>query len=242
MSQFFNSPGSGYNDSLVPGVRSDALEQRNFMAKVFGWMSVGLLITGIVALLVSGDKKFVDSLAQGGYWIVIIAQFGLLIWFSAGINRISAGLATILFLAYSAMTGLTFSILFLIYTQASISSTFFITAGTFGSMALYGYMTKRDLTGLGHYAGMALWGVIIAMVVNFFMHSTGMQAIINIVGVLVFVALTAYDVQKAKFMYLVGPDGSHASQKAAVSAALNLYLDFINMFLFLLMMFGQQRE
>lgn len=242
MSQFFNSPESGYNDSLVPGVRSDALEQRHFMSKVFGWMTVGLLITGIVALLVSDNTKFVASLANGGYWIVFIAQFGLVIWFSAGLNRMSAGLATILFLAYSAMTGLTFSILFLVYTQASISSTFFITAGTFGSMSLYGYVTKRDLTGLGHYAGMALWGVIIALIANWFMHSSGLQAIINVVGVLVFVALTAYDVQKAKFMYLAGPDGSQASQKAAVSAAFNLYLDFINMFLFLLMMFGNQRE
>lgn len=158
MSQFFNSPGSGYNDSLVPGVRSDALEQRHFMSRVFGWMTVGLLITGIVALLVSENTKFVASLANGGYWIVFIAQFGLVIWFGAGINRMSAGLATILFLAYAAMTGLTFSILFLIYTQASIASTFFITAGTFGSMALYGYVTKRDLTGVGHYAGMAALG------------------------------------------------------------------------------------
>ncbi len=242
MSQFFNSPGSGYNDSLVPDVRSDALEQRHFMSRVFGWMTVGLLITGIVALLVSENTKFVASLANGGYWIVFIAQFGLVIWFGAGINRMSAGLATILFLAYSAMTGLTFSILFLIYTQASIASTFFITAGTFGSMALYGYVTKRDLTGLGHYAGMALWGVIIAMFANWFMHSSGLQSLINVVGVLVFVALTAYDVQKAKFMYMAGPDGSQVSQKAAVSAAFNLYLDFINMFLFLLMMFGNQRD
>ncbi|MGC9259514.1 MAG: Bax inhibitor-1/YccA family protein [Phycisphaerae bacterium] len=242
MSQFFNSPGSGYNDTLVPGVRSDALEQRSFMAKVFGWMSVGLLITGIVALLVSENPKFVASLEQGGFWIVFIAQIGLVLWFSAGLNRMSAGLATILFLAYSALTGLTFAILFLIYTQASVYSTFFITAGTFGSMALYGYVTKRDLTGLGHYAGMALWGVILALVVNMFMHNSGLESIINVVGVLVFVVLTAYDVQKAKFMYLVGPDGSQAHQKAAVSAAFNLYLDFINMFIFLLMMFGRQRD
>lgn len=242
MGQFFNSSGSGYNDSLVPGVQSDILEQRHFMSRVFGWMTVGLLITGIVALLVSENTKFVDSLAGGGYWIVMIAQFGLVIWFSAGLNRMSAGLATLLFLAYSAVTGLTFSIFFLIYTQASIASTFFITAGTFGSMALYGYVTKRDLTGLGHYAGMALWGVIIAMIANWFMHSSGLQSLINVVGVLVFVALTAYDVQKAKFMYLAGPDGSQVSQKAAVSAAFNLYLDFIIMFEFLLMMFGNQRD
>ncbi len=242
MSQFFNSPGSGYNDSLVPGVRSDALEQRNFLAKVFGWMTVGLLITGIVALLVSENTKLVASLSQGGYWIVFIAQFGLVIWFSAGINRMSAGLATILFLAYSALTGLTFAMLFLIYTQASIYSTFFITAGTFGAMSVYGLVTKRDLSGIGHYAVMALIGLIIAEVVNIFMHSTGMQALINFAGVLIFVILTAYDVQKAKFMYMVGPDGSQASQKAAVSAALNLYLDFINMFIFLLMMFGRQRD
>jgi FtsH-binding integral membrane protein len=242
MSQFFNSSGSGYNDSLVPGVRSDALEQRNFLAKVFGWMTVGLLITGIVALLVSENSKLVGSLSHGGYWIVFIAQIGLVFWFSAGINRMSAGLATILFLAYSAMTGLTFAILFLVYTQASIYSTFFITAGTFGAMSVYGLVTKRDLSGIGHYAMMALIGLIIAEVVNIFMHSTGMQALINFAGVLIFVILTAYDVQKAKFMYMVGPDGSQASQKAAISAALNLYLDFINMFIFLLMMFGQQRD
>ena len=241
MSQFFNQQQPGYNDTLVPQSRDDALEQSRFITRVFGWMTVGLAVTGFIALLVAQRPKLVMEI-NNLFIVVVLVQFGLIIGLRAAINKISAGVATLLFLLFSASMGLTLSIIFLVFTRASIESTFFISASTFGAMALYGYFTKRDLTSLGHIAGMALMGLIIAMIVSIFIHSTGLQLAINAIGVLVFVVLTAYDTQKIKYMYLAGADGTQENHKAAIVGALQLYLDFINLFLFLLQFFGKQRD
>ena len=241
MSQFFGSNRSGYSDALVPSSQADVLEQRNFITKVFGWMTLGLAISAIVGLLL--DRSPQTVMAIGKSWLlVMIVQLALAFGLSLAINRISAALATLLFLAYSASIGLTLAIVMLLFTRQSIYSTFFVTAGTFGSMALYGYVTKRDLTSIGHLAGMGLLGIVIAMVVNMFMGSAQLNYIISIIGVVVFVALTAYDTQKIKYMYMVGADGSEAHQKAAIMGAFTLYLDFINLFLFLLQFMGRQRD
>ena len=241
MGQFFGSPNQGYNDSVVPAAQADVLEQRKFITKVFGWMTVGLAVSAIVGLLLDRNPQAV--MAIGRDWILVaILQIGLAMGLGLAINRISAALATLLFLAFSASFGLTLSVVMLIFTRQSIYATFFVTAGTFGSMAAFGYVTKRDLTSVGHMAGMALWGIVIAMVVNMFMGSAQFQYLISILGVVVFVALTAYDTQKIKYMYMVGADGSEVHQKAAIMGALQLYLDFINLFMFMLQFMGQRRD
>lgn len=242
MGQFFNSPQNSFDDTLVPPSRNDALEQSRFVTGVFGWMTVGLAITGFVALLVAQRPKLVMDMNGGIAPLIMLLQLALGFGLIFAINRISAGVATFLFLIFSASMGLTLSIIFIVYTRATIESTFFITAATFGGMAFYGYVTKRDLTSIGHIAGMALWGLIIAMIVSMFLHITGLNLLINVVGVLVFVALTAYDTQKIKYMYLAGAEGSQENHKAAIIGALKLYLDFINLFLFLLQLFARQRD
>ncbi len=241
MSQFSNS---GYNDALVPSEQADVIAQRRFISKVFAWMTVGLSVTGIVALLVSGNKaanQFVNGSPLTGI-ILLVLMFGLIFAIRGAVAKLPAITATLLFLLFSAVMGAALSSIFLVYTRTSIFEVFFISAATFGSSAAYGYITQRDLTSLGHLCGMALWGIIIAMLVNFFMQNSALQYLISVIGVLVFVGLTAYDTQKIKYMYMAGPDGSQANEKASIIGALTLYLDFINIFLFLLQMLGQQRD
>ncbi|NNM85425.1 MAG: Bax inhibitor-1/YccA family protein [Phycisphaerales bacterium] len=239
MTQFQN-----FDDSLMPMNQDIAVAQQRFITKVFGWMAIGLGITAVVALAIAGSHSAMQYIAANrGIWIgLMIAQFVVVMGLAAGINRISAGLATLLFLFYSALTGATFSVLFMVFTRQSLFSTFITAAAMFGAMALFGYITKRDLTSMGHFAMMALIGIIIAMVVNIFMASSELQFIISGVGVLLFMGLTAYDTQRLKYLYMAGPEGSQANQKAAISGALQLYLDFINLFLFLLQFMGQQRD
>ncbi|HMD54438.1 MAG TPA: Bax inhibitor-1/YccA family protein, partial [Phycisphaerae bacterium] len=209
---------------------------------VFGWMTIGLLITAIVALLLEHEPQVVLSIVQGGGVIgVVIVQLALVLVLVFAIRRINATIATLLFLLYSASVGFTIALVLLAYTAASVYGTFFITAGTFGCMAFYGYVTKKDLSSIGSLAMMGLWGVVLALLVNFFLRSPGLDYAVSLIGVLVFVALTAYDAQRIKYMYLVGADGSEANRKAAIMGALQLYLDFINLFLFLLRFFGQRR-
>ncbi len=241
MSQFFNSSPSGFDDTLVPQSRNDAREQSRFITGVFGWMTVGLCITGAVALLLAQQPKLAMRVLHASLLIYIV-QFGLLIGISAGINRLSAGVVTLLFAAFSAAMGLTLSCIFLLYTRGSIESTFFICAATFGGMAFYGLVTKRDLTSIGHIAMMAIWGLMIAMIVSLFLHISGLNLLINVAGVLIFVALTAFDTQRIKYMYLAGAPGSQENHKDAIYGALRLYLDFINLFVFLLQFFGRQRD
>ena len=174
-------------------------------------------------------------------WGLVIAEFALVIGISAAINRLSLATATLMFVAYSVINGAMLSSIFMIYTAASIASVFFITAATFAVMALIGYTTKTDLTSVGKLLFMALIGLVIATIVNMFIGSSTMTMICSYVGVLIFVGLTAYDSQKIKNMLMQAPDAGESSQKLALLGALTLYLDFINLFLYLLRIFGKER-
>jgi hypothetical protein len=216
--------------------------QSTFINKVYGWMALALAITGFVALRVV-DSGFVETMAQNQilFFGLVLAELGLVVWLSGRINSMNASMAIGLFLLYSALNGLTFSILFLVYTSASIASTFFITAGTFGVTSAYGYFTKKDLSSIGNIAFMGLIGIIIATIVNIFWQNEILYWAVTYIGVLVFVVLTAYDTQKMKKMSLEVDVESEEGSKGAIMGALALYLDFINMFIFLLRIFGDRR-
>lgn len=217
--------------------------QRAFLVKVYGWMTAGLMMTGIVSLLTiytPGMLGFVFS-SPLIYFGLFIAQLGLVIYLSARIEKMTAATATMVFIGYSALTGLTLSVIFLLYTAASLATTFFVTAGTFGLMSAYGYTTKRDLTGLGGFLMMGLIGIILASVVNMFLNNSTVYWITTYIGVFIFVGLTAYDTQKIKEMGGIALDGGEVEQKGAIMGALRLYLDFINLFLLLLRLMGNRR-
>lgn len=212
------------------------------MRKVYLWMTLALAITGFTAYYVAHSETLLMAIFtnQIVFWMLIIAELGLVIGLSAAINRLSLTMATLLFVLYSVVNGATMSFIFLAYTASSITNVFLITAGTFAAMALFGYFTKTDLTSLGKYLMMGLIGIIIATIVNLFTKSSGLTIILNYLGVLVFVGLTAYDAQKIKQMLLTAPDASEDSQKIALLGALSLYLDFINLFIYLLRLFGKR--
>jgi hypothetical protein len=209
-------------------------------------MAVGLGLTGLVALYVSGSQTML-RLIYGNpmiFFLLILAELGMVFAISGLVQKMSAGTATSLFVIYSALNGATLSFIFLVYTHASIVSTFFICAGTFTACSIYGWVTKRDLTSLGGFFFMGLIGIIIASVVNWFLRSSGLSMLISYVGVFLFIGLTAYDTQKIKNMALTQPAGLDAGviRKGAILGALSLYLDFINLFLMLLRIFGQSRD
>ena len=228
-------------DQLVNS-KSVAAEQASFMTKVYGWMTLALCITGITAFLTAINPEMVELLFSNSWtiWVLILGTFGLVGWLTIGIQKMSASTATLVFLGYSLLNGLIFSSIFLTYTGGSIALTFFITAGTFGVMSAYGYFTKSDLTSIGNIAIMLLIGVIIASLVNMFMKSEMLYWIISYAGVAIFVALTAYDTQKIKEMNIIGNEGTAEDRKEEIVGALTLYLDFINLFLFLLRLFGRR--
>lgn len=212
------------------------------MARVYGWMTLGLVVTGIVALL-TATSPFLLNLVFGNpliFFGLLIVQVGLVITISAAIQRLSTGVAATLFLVYAALNGLWISGIFLYYTTASIASTFFIAGGTFGLMSIYGLTTKRDLTKIGNLAFMALIGIILASLVNFFLNSTTIYWIVTYIGIVVFIALTAANTQKIKRWNASASQSSVG--RLAVLGALTLYLDLINLFLFLLRIFGRQRS
>jgi hypothetical protein len=216
----------------------------SFIRSVYNWMAIGLGITGFVAYYVANTESL-RQLIFGNrilFFGLIIAEFGLVIAISARIQKMQASTATALFVLYSALNGATLSIIFLIYTASSITSTFFICAGTFVTCSIYGWTTKRDLTSVGGFMAMGLIGIIIASVVNIFLRSSAMYMIISYIGVMVFVGLTAYDTQHLKNMAATQPDGLEAGvvRKGAILGALKLYLDFINLFLMLLRIFGNR--
>ena len=227
---------------------------RAYMLKVYNYMASGVLLTGIISLLLfklsvvmapDGSITGLTSLGNALYnsalmWIVMLAPLGVVFYMSFGIRKMSASKAQGTFWVFAALMGASLSSIFLVYTGASIARVFFITAGTFGAMSIYGYTTKRDLTKLGSFLMMGLIGIIIASIVNIFMKSTMMYFVISIIGVLVFVGLTAYDTQKIKNMYYAA-DSETQSGKKAIMGALRLYLDFINLFIMLLRLFGQRR-
>lgn len=212
------------------------------MRKTYLWMSMALVITGLTAYVVATNAAISSYLFMHSQliWVLFLAEIGLVIGLSAAIRKISLSTATLMFVAYAALNGITFSSLFYVYTMGSLASTFFITAGTFGAMSLVGFFTKTDLSSMGKILLMALIGLIIASVVNIFVASSGLEMLMTYLGVLIFVGLTAYDTQKIKQMFLMAPDASESTQKYAVLGALTLYLDFINLFLYLLKIFGRR--
>ena len=227
---------------------------RAYMLKVYNYMATGVLLTGIIAMLsfkmsvvtdasgvISGFTSFGNALFFSGFkWVVMLAPLGIVFYMSFGINKMSAAKAQSVFWIFAALMGLSLSWILLVYTGVSVARVFFITSATFGAMSIYGYTTKRDLTKMGSFLMMGLIGIIIASVVNIFMKSTMMYFIISILGVLIFVGLTAYDTQKIKNMYAASDTGELMGKKA-VMGALTLYLDFINLFIMLLRLFGQRR-
>lgn len=212
--------------------------------KVYVWMALALVITGFTAYYVASNETLITAIVtnQVLFWGLVIGELALVFGLSAAINKLSLTTATLLFVLYSVINGVTMSFIFLLYTFSSITSVFFITAGTFAAMALFGYFTKTDLTSMGKILMMALIGIIIATIVNIFTKSTGLAMILNYLGVLVFVGLTAYDSQKIKQMLLMAPDAGEGAQKLALLGALSLYLDFINLFIHLLRILGTRRD
>ena len=227
---------------------------RAYMLKVYNYMGSGVLLTGVIALMffkmavvtsdggeIIGLTNFGNSIYNSGLkWVIMLAPLGVVFYMSFGIAKMTAAKAQTTFWVFAALMGASLSSIFLMYTGASITRVFFITAGTFGAMSIYGYTTKKDLTKLGSFLIMGLFGIIIASVVNIFMKSTMMYFVISILGVLIFVGLTAYDTQKIKNMYMASDSGELMGKKA-VMGALTLYLDFINLFIMLLRLFGQRR-
>ena len=227
---------------------------RAYMLKVYNYMATGVLLTGIVALIsfkisavtdasgaIISFTEFGNALFFSGFkWLVMLAPLGIVFYMSFGINKMSSSKAQTVFWIFAALMGLSLSWILLVYTGKSVARVFFITSATFGAMSLYGYTTKRDLTKLGSFLMMGLIGIIIASLINIFMKSSMMYFVISILGVLIFVGLTAYDTQKIKNMYLASDSGELMGKKA-VMGALTLYLDFINLFIMLLRLFGQRR-
>ena len=229
----------------VPRAARDA-GLRSYMLSVYNYMASGVLLTGIVALLFANSSLinllFNTATGQASplFWVVLFAPLGLVMWLSWGINRMSASTAQALFFVYAGILGVQFSTLFLVYTGTSIAQTFFAVAAAFMGLSLWGYTTKKDLSGWGSFLIMGVFGIIIASLVNIFLASSALGFAISIIGVLVFTGLTAYDTQKIKEMYTVNDDGTIAGRKA-IMGALSLYLDFVNLFLMLLRIFGDRR-
>lgn len=227
---------------------------RSYMLRVYNYMGTGLAITGLMAFVIAqmsvqfganGEIVAFTSFGQTLFlsplkWVVMLAPLGMVLLFSAAINRMSASMAQIVFWLFAAMMGVSLSSIFIAFTSESVVRVFFITAVTFGAMSLYGYTTKRSLANWGSFLFMGLIGIIIAMVVNIFMQSSALQFAISVIGVLVFVGLTAYDTQRIKETYSVHMSGEMA-KKTAIHGALRLYLDFINLFIMLMQLLGVAR-
>ena len=218
-------------------------ETKRFFVRVYGWMSLALIITGLTAFKTFSSEQLLSFVYQTPFVFtgLLIAELLLVGVLVGAVNRMSAVAATAVFAGYSVLNGLTLSVIFIRYTSESIASTFFIAAGTFAAMSAFGYFTKKDLTKLGNILIMALLGLIIASLVNFFMQSEMLYWISSYVGVLIFVGLIAYDTQKLKKLNVIGNEGTDEDKKEAIIGALVLYLDIINLFLFLLRIFGRRK-
>jgi FtsH-binding integral membrane protein len=214
-----------------------------FIRRVYAWMFAGLALTSVVALYTAGNPALLKAIFGNRLvlYALLFGELGLVIAISGAINRLSAGAATGLFLLYSALNGVTLASIFMVYTGGSIAATFFVSAATFGAMSVYGYVTKKDLTSWGSFLFMGLIGVIIASLVNMFLHSPMVAWVASVCGVIVFVGLTAYDTQKIKTIGAAGFGDDSTRRKASILGALTLYLDFINIFLMLLNLFGRRR-
>ena len=231
-------------DTLSATKQKTEVLVNSFVRSVYNWRFVGLAVTGFIAYYVSTNEGIMGFIYghRMVFWGILLAELALVFAISGMVNRMSAGTATGLFVLYSALNGLTLSVIFLLYTRSSIVSTFFICAGTFLACSIYGWTTKRDLTSLGGFLMMGLFGIIIASIVNIFLRSGAVSVIVSYIGVFVFVGLTAYDTQKLKNMALTQPAGIDGGvlRKGAILGALSLYLDFINLFLFVLRIFGSR--
>ncbi len=233
-------------ENVGPATIAQARQEAStlFLAKVFNLMTLGLGITGVVAYLIANTGLAAAIIGSPLFIMLILAELGLVFFLSARVEKIQANTASGLFIGYSVLNGLTLSVIFLAYTSTSIAGTFFIAAGMFGAMAVYGLVTRRDLSGLGSFLFMGLVGIIIASIVNIFLNSSSVHWMISVLGVLIFTGLTAYDVQKIKRIGEEGilARGDEVVRKGAVMGALTLYLDFINLFLMLLRFFGGSRD
>jgi len=233
-------------DSITLQKTQVQVRVNSFVRSVYNWMAIGLGLTGIVAYSVANMPEVRNVIFGSGvvFFGMIIAQLVLVFMMSARIQRMQAGTATLLFVLYSALNGATLSSIFLAYAQSSITSTFFVCSATFVACSIYGWTTRRDLTSMGGFLTMGLIGIVIASLVNLFIQSSAVSVIVSYIGVLVFVGLTAYDTQDIKNMALSQPGDIDAGtvRKGAILGALKLYLDFINLFLMLLRIFGSSRE
>jgi FtsH-binding integral membrane protein len=239
----WNQPSSNQTSFTSPQL-ADVRDERvgAFLSRVYGWMFVGLLITSGVAFAVASSPALYESMIHNRllFWGLLFAQLGVVFYLSARVEKVAPATAAGLFLLYSALVGVTSSVILLIYTSSSITQTFIVTAGMFGATAVFGTVTKRSLEGMGQFLFMGLIGLILAMIVGFFWQSDALQFVISVVGVLVFTGLTAWDAQRLKQMAVALPDGRSGAY--AVVGALSLYLDFINLFFFLLRFTGNRRN
>ena len=236
----YNWQGGG-QPAWVDGRTAESdLRVRSFIRSVYGWMFGGLLLTAVASMWVVMSVPMQQLILANRmvFFILLFAELGIVMFLSFRIQRMSAGAASAAFLVYSLLNGLTLSVIFFAYSGASIVQAFVTAAGMFGVMAVYGSVTKRDLTSWGSFFMMGLFGIILCMIVNFFLHSSGLSFVISLLGVFIFMGLTAYDNQKLKVMALAGGP----TDNLAVIGALQLYLDFINLFLFLLRLFGDRRR
>jgi hypothetical protein len=213
-----------------------------FLRAVYGWMCVGLAVTAATASFIATSPALVVAIATNRpiFWVLVIAQLGIVFVLSARVERLAPTTASLLFIVYSALTGVTLSFVLLTFTGQSVATTFLVTAGMFGGLAMYGTVTRRSLAGMGQFLFMGLVGLLLASLVGFFWHNDGLQFMITLVGVIIFTGLTAYDAQRLKTMALAMPAGQTGSH--AIVGALALYLDFINLFLFLLRVLGNRRD
>jgi FtsH-binding integral membrane protein len=238
----WNQP-SWNQTSVAPPVASLSDERVGaFLSKVYGWMFLGLLVTAVTAFVIASTPALIEIIVLNRLllWGIFFAQIGVVIYLSSRVNQVAPATAAGLFMLYSGLVGVTSSVILLIYTGTSIVSTFIITAGMFGATAVFGTVTKKSLAGWGQFLFMGLIGLIIAMIVGFFFQSGALQFVISVVGVIVFTGLTAYDAQRLKQMAVALPDGRVGAY--AVVGALSLYLDFINLFFFLLRFTGNRRN
>lgn len=234
-----------YNSQTLNHEQSSAVQ--NFMVQVYAWMCGGLVVTALAAFWLVQHPQIVTAVLGStvGLIGVVIVQVALVMALSAMAPKLSPAAATTMFIVYCAVTGLTFSAVFLAYTMSSLASVFAITAGTFGVMSVYGTVTKRDLTSMGHFLFMGVIGIVIASVVNMFLHSSALHWVISVIGVIVFTGLTAYDTQKIRQLAIMGETGTAnvgiSRHNASIIGALTLYLDFINLFLMLAQLMGDRR-
>ncbi|WP_374762929.1 Bax inhibitor-1/YccA family protein [Yunchengibacter salinarum] len=242
MRRNFGGMQQGLGARTAPGAQSAAYDEglRAYMLKVYNYMASGVLLTGIVAMFASQSDALMGAIFGTGLkWIVMLAPLAFVMVLSFGVNKMSSSTLQMIFWAFSATMGLSLASIFLVYTGESIARTFFITAASFGALSLYGYTTKRDLSGFGTFLFMGLIGIILASIVNLFLQSSMLQFIVSVAGVLIFAGLTAFDTQRIKQSYYMMSSGE-AVAKGAIMGAVALYLDFINLFMFLLQFLGNR--